>query len=96
MRQVVPGPWPTSLVPGLRGSPGDFPQASLRGRQGLRAWPKRHLYLEGLLVGARNRGLPPELIERLEDAIDHGHELTVLLADTVRTTTAAAHATSGT
>ncbi|MEU1077996.1 MULTISPECIES: hypothetical protein [unclassified Streptomyces] len=51
------------------------------------------LYLEGVLVGARNRGLPPELIERLEDAVDHGHELTVLLADTVRTT-AALHAAS--
>ncbi|WP_406011674.1 hypothetical protein OG440_41485 (plasmid) [Streptomyces sp. NBC_00637] len=51
------------------------------------------LYLEGLLVGARNRGLPPELIERLEDAVDHGHEMTVLLADTVRTT-AALHAAS--
>ncbi|WP_331762448.1 hypothetical protein [Streptomyces sp. NBC_01508] len=49
------------------------------------------LYLEGVLTGARNRGLPPELIERLEDAVDHGHEMTVLLADTVRTT-AAAHA----
>ncbi|MEU9197763.1 hypothetical protein [Streptomyces hundungensis] len=51
------------------------------------------LYLEGVLVGARNRGLPPELIERLEDAVDHGHEMTVLLADTVRTT-AALHAAS--
>ncbi|MFD6185650.1 hypothetical protein [Streptomyces goshikiensis] len=51
------------------------------------------LYLEGVLAGARNRGLPPELIERLEDAVDHGHELTVLLADTVRTT-AALHAAS--
>ncbi|MDJ0384989.1 hypothetical protein [Streptomyces sp. G-G2] len=50
------------------------------------------LYLEGVLTGARNRGLPPELIERLEDAVDHGHELTVLLADTVRTT--ALHAAS--
>ncbi|MGI5532523.1 hypothetical protein ACQEVX_35680 [Streptomyces syringium] len=49
------------------------------------------LYLEGVLTGARNRGLPPELIQGLEDAVDHGHELTVLLADTVRTT-AAAHA----
>jgi hypothetical protein len=47
------------------------------------------LYLEGLLVGARNRALPTELIERLEDAVDHGHELTVLLADTVRATVAA-------
>ncbi|MGW2331657.1 hypothetical protein ACWC5C_38735 [Streptomyces sp. NPDC001700] len=46
------------------------------------------LYLEGLLVGARNRRLPQELIERLEDAVDHGHELTVLLADTVRATAA--------
>ena len=52
------------------------------------------LYLEGVLVGARNRGLVPELIERLEDAVDHCHELTVLLADTVRTT-AAAHTSSG-
>ncbi|MCX5589574.1 hypothetical protein [Streptomyces erythrochromogenes] len=51
------------------------------------------LYLEGVLTGARNRGLPPELIERLEDVVDHGHELTVLLADTVRTT-AALHAAS--
>ncbi|MFG2600724.1 hypothetical protein [Streptomyces sp. NPDC048462] len=51
------------------------------------------LYLEGVLTGARNRGLPTELIERLEDAVDHGHELTVLLADTVRTT-AALHAVS--
>ncbi|MEU8842678.1 hypothetical protein AB0D97_26685 [Streptomyces roseus] len=46
------------------------------------------LYLEGVLTGARNCGLPPELIERLEDAVDHGHELAVLLADTVRTTAA--------
>ncbi|MFH8419282.1 hypothetical protein [Streptomyces collinus] len=46
------------------------------------------LYLEGVLTGARTNGLPPELIERLEDAVDHGHELTVLLADTVRTTAA--------
>ncbi|WP_407842078.1 hypothetical protein ACE1OC_42765 (plasmid) [Streptomyces sp. DSM 116496] len=46
------------------------------------------LYLEGLLAGARDRGLPLALIERLEDAVDHGHELTVILADTVRTTTA--------
>ncbi|MEU3953616.1 hypothetical protein AB0F45_15050 [Streptomyces achromogenes] len=46
------------------------------------------LYLEGVLAGARTRGLAPELIQRLEDAVDHGHELTVLLADTVRATTA--------
>lgn len=51
------------------------------------------LYLEGVLTGARNRSLPAELIERLEDAVDHGHEMTVLLADTVRTT-AALHAAS--
>jgi hypothetical protein len=44
------------------------------------------LYLEGVL--ARARGLAPELIERLADAVDHGHELTVLLADAVRTTAA--------
>jgi hypothetical protein len=48
------------------------------------------LYLEGVLTGARNRGLSPELIERLEDAVDQGHQLALLLADTVRTT--AAHA----
>ncbi|MEV8529210.1 hypothetical protein AB0451_34565 [Streptomyces sp. NPDC052000] len=51
------------------------------------------LYLEGVLTGARNRGLDPQLIERLDAAVDHGHELTVLLADTVRTT-AAVHAAS--
>ncbi|QIB49514.1 hypothetical protein [Streptomyces aureoverticillatus] len=51
------------------------------------------LYLEGVLAGARNRDLAPKLIEHLEDAVAHGHELTVLLADTVRTT--AAHASSG-
>lgn len=43
-------------------------------------------YLEGLLIGARNRGLDPELIERLTAAVDTGHELTVLLADTALTT----------
>ncbi|MGW0538075.1 hypothetical protein [Streptomyces sp. NPDC003032] len=42
------------------------------------------------MTGARNRGLAPALIERLEDAVSHGHELTVLPADTVRTTSAAA------
>ncbi|GAA4694320.1 hypothetical protein GCM10023324_56330 [Streptomyces youssoufiensis] len=46
------------------------------------------LYLEGVLTGARTRDLPANLIERLEDAVDHGHELTVLLADTARATTA--------
>ncbi|MGW1596975.1 hypothetical protein [Streptomyces sp. NPDC002343] len=53
------------------------------------------LYLEGVLAGARTHGLAPELIQRLEDAVDHGHELTVLLADTVRATTAS-HTNSGT
>ncbi|GAA2733411.1 hypothetical protein [Streptomyces nogalater] len=47
------------------------------------------LYLEGVLAGARTRGLAPELIQRLEDAVAHGHELTVLLADTVRATATA-------
>ncbi|MGO4634972.1 hypothetical protein AB4225_29195 [Streptomyces sp. 2RAF24] len=51
------------------------------------------LYLEGVLTGARNRDLAPELIERLEDAVEHGHELTELLAATIRTT--ATHAASG-
>ncbi|WJV51791.1 hypothetical protein [Streptomyces flavofungini] len=46
------------------------------------------LYLEGVLTGARNRGLPSEVIERLEDVVDHAHELTVLLADAARATTA--------
>ncbi|MCT2546259.1 hypothetical protein [Streptomyces atratus] len=52
------------------------------------------LYLEGVLTGARNRDLSPELTELLEDVVGHGHEMTVLLADTVRAT-AAAHASSG-
>ncbi len=52
------------------------------------------LYLEGVLAGARTPGLAPELIARLEDAVGLGHELTVLLADTVRT--AAVHTASGT
>ncbi|WP_327180348.1 hypothetical protein OG599_34760 (plasmid) [Streptomyces sp. NBC_01335] len=47
------------------------------------------LYLEGVLTGARNRNLEPELLELLEAAVDHGHELTVLLAHTARTTAAA-------
>ncbi|MEU5499513.1 hypothetical protein [Streptomyces griseofuscus] len=51
------------------------------------------LYLEGVLAGARNRGLPSEVVERLEDVVVHGHELTVLLAETVRST--AAHVSSG-
>nr|WP_152895806.1 hypothetical protein [Streptomyces adustus] len=44
------------------------------------------VYLEGVLTGARNRGLPPALIQCLEDVVDHGHEMAVLLAGTVRTT----------
>ncbi|WP_333741178.1 hypothetical protein [Streptomyces sp. IBSBF 2806] len=52
------------------------------------------LYLEGVLAGARNRGLPGEVIEHLEDVVDHGHEMAVLLADAVRST-ATAHADSG-
>ncbi|MFJ2170361.1 hypothetical protein [Streptomyces griseofuscus] len=52
------------------------------------------LYLEGVLTGARTRGLPSAVIERLEDVVDHGHELTMLLADAVRAT-ATAHASSG-
>ncbi|MEF3117596.1 hypothetical protein [Streptomyces chrestomyceticus] len=53
------------------------------------------LYLEGVLAGARTRRLAPELIARLEDAVGLGYELTVLLADTVRTT-AAVHTASDT
>ncbi|MET8102736.1 hypothetical protein ABZV29_40950 [Streptomyces sp. NPDC005236] len=49
------------------------------------------LYLEGVLAGARKKGLDPELIQRLEAVVEHGHELAVMLADTVRTT-AGAHA----
>ncbi|MFK4123554.1 hypothetical protein [Streptomyces longwoodensis] len=45
-------------------------------------------YLEGVLTGAYNRGLPTELIKSLEDAVRHGHELTVLLAEAARCTTA--------
>ncbi|WP_415940002.1 hypothetical protein [Streptomyces sp. 039-1] len=48
------------------------------------------IYLEGILADARVRGLAPELIEQLEAVVDHGHALSVLLADTARTT--AAHA----
>ncbi|MFD5814739.1 hypothetical protein [Streptomyces sp. NPDC127038] len=51
------------------------------------------VYVEGLLAGARARSLPKELIQRLEDVVDHGHELALLLAETVRTT-AAVHANS--
>ncbi|MFH8379092.1 hypothetical protein ACH4A7_36960 [Streptomyces cyaneofuscatus] len=43
-------------------------------------------YLEGLLIGARHRGLDAELIERLAAAVDTCHELTVLLADAARAT----------
>ncbi|MGW2698380.1 hypothetical protein [Streptomyces sp. NPDC001296] len=37
---------------------------------------------------------PPSRIERLVDAVDHGHELSLLLADIV-STAAADHAGSG-
>lgn len=47
------------------------------------------VYLEALLTGAHNSRMPAELIERLEDAARHGHELTVLLADAARCTTIA-------
>ncbi|WP_331762355.1 hypothetical protein OG612_45190 (plasmid) [Streptomyces sp. NBC_01527] len=50
------------------------------------------LYLEGVLTGARNRNLDPELVALLEEAVDQGHELAVLLADTARTTAALAKA----
>ncbi|MER0428835.1 hypothetical protein [Streptomyces microflavus] len=43
-------------------------------------------YLEGLLIGARRRGLDAELIERLAAAVDSGHELSVALADAARAT----------
>ncbi|WP_440581130.1 hypothetical protein [Streptomyces sp. PT19] len=52
------------------------------------------LYLEGILAGARNRDLPSEVIEHLEDVVGHGHELTMLLAAAVRST-AASHTSSG-
>ncbi|MFI6881136.1 hypothetical protein ACIBL6_47600 [Streptomyces sp. NPDC050400] len=44
------------------------------------------LYLEGVLTAARGRRLRPELIERLEAAVDHGHDLIVLLAECAITT----------
>ncbi|GHB03779.1 hypothetical protein GCM10010330_67610 [Streptomyces tendae] len=43
-------------------------------------------HLETALDGARRHGMPDNLIRRLEAAVDHGHEMTVLLADTVRAT----------
>ncbi|MER7983368.1 hypothetical protein [Streptomyces sp. NPDC095817] len=39
------------------------------------------LYLEGILHAARTYRLRPELIERLEAAVDHHHDLVVLLAE---------------
>ncbi|MGW1534452.1 hypothetical protein [Streptomyces aureus] len=51
------------------------------------------VYLEGVLAGTRARSLPAELIRRLEDVVGHGHELALLLADTVRAT-APVHANS--
>ncbi|MFF4918866.1 hypothetical protein [Streptomyces tendae] len=44
------------------------------------------LHLEDLLDGARTYGMPSDLIHRLEKAVDHGHEMTVLLSDTIRAT----------
>ncbi|WP_086706742.1 hypothetical protein [Streptomyces antimycoticus] len=45
------------------------------------------LFLEGHLAGARANGLRRELIEALERAVDHSHELAGLLATAARTTT---------
>ncbi|MFD6300768.1 hypothetical protein ACFWFU_38765 [Streptomyces sp. NPDC060235] len=38
-------------------------------------------YLESVLDAARGSRLRPQLIERLEAAVDHSHELAVLLAE---------------
>ncbi|MFF1847111.1 hypothetical protein ACFVW9_36225 [Streptomyces sp. NPDC058217] len=43
-------------------------------------------YLEGMLIAARSRGMAPELIDSLADAVDIGHELTAVLADTAHAT----------
>ncbi|WP_329295538.1 hypothetical protein [Streptomyces sp. NBC_01455] len=51
------------------------------------------VYLEAVLADARSRRLDRELIQRLRAVVGHSRELTVLLADAVRTT-AAVH-TSG-
>ncbi|MEW2527553.1 hypothetical protein [Streptomyces sp. NPDC047071] len=45
--------------------------------------------LEGALSGAHNCGLPSVVIARLEDVVDYGHEMTVLLGATVCATAAA-------
>ncbi|MET8572274.1 hypothetical protein [Streptomyces sp. NPDC004783] len=52
------------------------------------------LSLEGVLAGARSRSLPSEVVKRLEDVVDHGHEVTVLLA-AAAVRAAAAHTSSG-
>lgn len=44
------------------------------------------LHLETVLDGARRHGMPDDLIRRLEATVDHGHEMTALLADAVRAT----------
>ncbi|MET8411095.1 hypothetical protein ABZV34_23835 [Streptomyces sp. NPDC005195] len=46
------------------------------------------VYLEAVLADARSRHLAPELIRSLRTVVSHSRELTALLADTVRTTTA--------
>ncbi|MEV6536505.1 hypothetical protein AB0M86_44270 [Streptomyces sp. NPDC051639] len=51
------------------------------------------VYLEAILADARTRRLAPELIRHLRAVVGHSRELTVLLADVVRTT-AAVHAGS--
>ncbi|WP_331722809.1 hypothetical protein OG848_47545 (plasmid) [Streptomyces canus] len=51
------------------------------------------LYLEGVLTAACSRRLPADLITSLEAAVDHAHELSVLLADTARATTTASSPT---
>ncbi|CAM5293569.1 hypothetical protein GCM10010329_80660 [Streptomyces spiroverticillatus] len=48
------------------------------------------VYLDGVLTGARNRGLAPDLIARLEDAVRNGQEQSALLAAAARATTARA------
>ncbi|MFI8007938.1 hypothetical protein [Streptomyces sp. NPDC086010] len=43
-------------------------------------------YLEGMLIAARSRGMVSDLVDGLADAVDIGHELTTVLADTAHTT----------
>ncbi|MEU0034673.1 hypothetical protein [Streptomyces sp. NPDC006333] len=51
------------------------------------------VYLEAVLADARSRRLAPELIRSLRAVVGHSRDLTVLLADAVRTT-AVIHADS--